>query len=95
MDNVFKRQALEVSDLRAFVCPLYIWMLLHMSNTPHKSMDAITRIKYSSRSGIEIGGQGAKCLVMALCLGPGGPKILFGTYSHTKRCKIQARQQGP
>ena len=37
---------------------------------------------YSSASRIEMGGQGKKCLVMALCLGPGGPKVLFGTYCH-------------
>ena len=32
-----------------------------------------------------MGEQGAKCLVMALCLGPGGPKVLFGTYSHMRK----------
>ena len=31
------------------------------------------------------GGEGAKCLVMALCLGLGGPKVLFGTYSRTRK----------
>ena len=33
-------------------------------------------------------GQGAKCLVIALCVGPGGPKVLFGTYSHTRKVQI-------
>ena len=37
-------------------------------------------------------GVGAKCYVMALCLGPGGPKVLFGTYSHTQ--KVQNWDQG-
>ena len=35
----------------------------------------------SSGSRIKMGGQGANCLVMALCLGPGEPKVLLGTYS--------------
>ena len=39
-----------------------------------------------------MGGQGAKCLVMALHLGPGGPKVLFGTYFHTR--KLQNWGQG-
>ena len=34
-----------------------------------------------------MGGQGAKCLVMALGQGPGGPKVLFGTYSHMQKVK--------
>ena len=29
--------------------------------------------------------KGAKCLVMALCLGPGGPKVLLGTCSHMQK----------
>ena len=38
-------------------------------------------------------GQGAKCLVMALCLGPGGPKVFFDTYSHTRM--VQNWGRGP
>ena len=41
------------------------------------------RINTVADPGLRWGDQGAKCLVMALCLGPGGPKVLFGTYSHT------------
>ena len=39
------------------------------------------------------GGQGTKCFVTTLCLGSGGPKVLFGLYSHMK--KVQNWVQGP
>ena len=41
----------------------------------------------SSGSRIEIGGQGAKFLVMALCLGSGGQRSCFGTCLHMRKVK--------
>ena len=62
----------------------------------HKYVNVITRIKYSSRSRIEMGGQDAECLVMALCLGPGGQRSCLVHIPIPKRCKIGARgAQGP
>ena len=53
----------------------YIHVGDHMIPVPYK-----VRGTHSSGSRIETVGQGAKCLVMALCL---DPKVLLGTYSHT------------
>ena len=37
--------------------------------------------------GLRWGSQGAKFLVMTLCLGPGGQRSCFGTCFHTRKVK--------
>ena len=45
-----------------------------------------------AESGLRWGSQGAQFLVMALCLGLVGPKVLFGTYFHMQ--KVEKWAQG-
>ena len=54
-----------------------------------------TLLKSSSRSKIEMGGQGAKCLVMALCLELGGQRSCLVHILIHERCKMGARGPWP
>ena len=46
--------------------------------------------------GLRWEGQGAKCLVMALCLGPGGPKVfVWYIFSYARGAKLRLAGMAP
>ena len=57
----------------------------------HQTTISISLNTASSRVRIEMGDQGATFLLMALFQGPGGPKVLFGTYFHMQKVKKWAQ----